>query len=69
LNANDDIRQISNAVFKTTVFEPGGNFSIDYSTGVFSPYKAYIGINIPKNTWGEPTIAEGKASTIQSIVL
>jgi len=69
LNANNDIRQISNVVFKTTVFEPGGNFSIDFTSGKYSPYKAYAGVHVPKNTWGEPTIAEGKDAPIEAVVV
>ncbi|MCO6460143.1 MAG: hypothetical protein J5I59_01965 [Saprospiraceae bacterium] len=69
LNSNDDITQISNIILKTTVFEPGGNFSIDYTTAEYSPYKSYIGINIPKNSWGDATLPENKPSQIKVLMV
>ena len=69
LNDAQDIQQISNVVFKTTVFEQGGNFSIDFTSGTYSPYKAYVGVKLPRNQWDEPTIAEGKNADITSIVV
>lgn len=35
------------AGFTTRIFEPGGNFSIDYSSIPFSPYQRYIGLRVP----------------------
>ena len=69
INPNEDIKQISKVVFKTTVFEPGGNFSIDYTTGTYSPYKTYVGVKLPSNQWGEPTIEEGKNADITGVAL
>ncbi len=37
-----------NAIFFTKAFEKGGNFSVDYYTIPFSPYKGYTGIKLPK---------------------
>ena len=41
------------ASFNTKVFEPGGNFSVDRFSILYSPYKSYVGIDIPKGSlWG-----------------
>ena len=41
------------ASFKTKVFEPGGNFSIDRVSVPFHPYPFYVGIQTPStNRWG-----------------
>ncbi len=69
INTDDEIRQMSNVTFKTTVFEQGGNFSVDYTTGIYSPYKAYTGIAVPLNRWGEPSIPERKAADITTLVV
>lgn len=36
-----------NAVFRTQVFEPGGDFSIDQTSVAVHPYKTYIGVRLP----------------------
>lgn len=36
------------AKFKSKVFEPGGNFSVDRFTLPFHPYKTYVGVKTPK---------------------
>lgn len=35
------------AHFTTRIFEPGGNFSIDYTSIPFSPYNRYVGVRTP----------------------
>lgn len=40
------------ANFITKVFEPGGDFSIDRFSAEYSPYKAYIGMKAPEDTYG-----------------
>ena len=37
-----------NANFTTRVFEPGGDFSINYLNIPYHPYKNYVGIQLPK---------------------
>ncbi len=37
-----------NAAFVTKVYENGGDFSTDVFTKSYSPYKTYVGINVPK---------------------
>jgi len=36
------------ANFTTRVFEPGGDFSIDYFSMPYHPYETYVGIQLPK---------------------
>ncbi len=36
------------AAFKTRVFEKGGDFSVDRYNIMYSPYKTYVGVKIPK---------------------
>lgn len=36
------------ANFTTRIFEPGGNFSIDYFNMPYSPYKQYVGLKVPQ---------------------
>ncbi len=39
--------------FFTKVFEPGGNFSVDYTSVNYAPYKSFTGIRIPEGKmWG-----------------
>ena len=41
------------AFFNTKVYEPGGNFSVDYHSILYSPYESYAGILLPEsNMWG-----------------
>lgn len=41
------------ASFSTKVYEPGGNFSVDYYSIPYSPYKSYAGIRLPESDlWG-----------------
>lgn len=58
-----------NAIFRTRVFEPGGEFSTDYLTLPYSPYPAYTGIEIPNNKYGEPRIEVGQTSPIRFAVV
>jgi len=42
-----------NAFFQGKVYEPGGNFSVDYQSVPYFPYRRYIGIQIPEeNNYG-----------------
>ena len=36
------------AKFNTKVFEPGGNFSVDYFSKPYHPYSTYVGVKTPK---------------------
>ncbi len=44
----DDAPGMLQAVFKTRVFEKGGDFSIDRIKKMYSPYQSYVGVKIPK---------------------
>lgn len=41
------------ASFSTKVYEPGGNFSVDYYSIDYAPYKSFAGIRLPESKmWG-----------------
>ncbi len=48
-----DAPGILKASFSTKVYEPGGNFSVDYNSVDFAPYKSFVGIRLPESKmWG-----------------
>ena len=55
------------AVFTTRVFEKSGDFSIDSYTTTISPYKTYLGINVPEmeDYWGDLYLDKSKTHTIK----
>lgn len=56
LNLNGELPSAMNAYFRGKVFEPGGDFSVDFLTEPVLPYTVYIGMNMvrPKNgSWLE----------------
>jgi alpha-2-macroglobulin len=58
---------ILNADFETTVFEDGGDFSIDRFTIPYYPFNSYVGILIPKNTWNDHIIYTNRVNEISLI--
>ncbi len=48
----------------TTVYEPGGNFSVDNSRLPYDPYAVYAGIRLPEDGWGGKRIAAGSATAV-----
>src|SRR5690606_28473260 len=41
------------ASFSTKVYEPGGNFSVDYHSINYAPYTSFAGMQLPEsNMWG-----------------
>ena len=52
------------AVFKTRVFEKGGNFSTRQQTLPYDPYTAYAGINIPRNKYQRKRLEIGETESI-----
>lgn len=69
LNPNKDVNNLSKLILKTTVMESGGNTSIDYLTSTYSPYDAYVGIQGPKDSWGEPVISTHGDSRFKLVTL
>lgn len=63
--ANQEAPGMLNIVFRSRVFEPGGDFSTDNMSVPYSPYNSYAGIEIPKNTYNEPRIDLGKSAPIR----
>ena len=50
--------------FKMRAFEQGGDFSSDYKTVVYAPYKSFVGVFIPKNKANEKRIDMNTNGTI-----
>ena len=50
--------------FKIRAFEPSGDFSSDYQTLDYSPYKTYVGVNIPLNKMNEKRFDIGKKNIV-----
>lgn len=51
--------------FKIRAFEPSGDFSSDYMAMDYSPFKAYTGVAIPKNKYGEKRLDIGRKTPVQ----
>lgn len=49
------------------VFEPGGNFSIDYASMPYSPYSSYAGIKLPAGEKPFDYLLAGKTHSIQLV--
>ena len=51
--------------FKIRAFEPSGDFSSDYMAMDYSPFKTYVGVSIPKNSYGEKRLDINKNSPVE----
>ena len=67
INPNGNLANFSRVLLKTTVFEQGGNFSTDFTSVSYSPFKTYMGLKLPVNSWGEPVIKENGDNTFQVV--
>jgi len=54
---------------KTIVYEKGGDFSVDYQTLKYSPFQNYVGLQIPKDEYGQNRLEMNKPSKIDLIVV
>ena len=54
---------------KIRAFEPSGDFSSDYQTLDYSPYKTYVGVGIPKDKMGEKRFDIGKKNMVSMVVV
>ncbi|ADR20395.1 hypothetical protein MATR_19860 [Marivirga tractuosa] len=56
-------------VLNGKVFEEGGDFSIHTSSVLYSPYKSYVGINVPsvEENSAKPVLYTGKNNSIQLV--
>jgi hypothetical protein len=52
LSAGHNAPGLLRANFVTRIFEPGGDFSIDRMSVVYSPYNSYVGIKSPEDQYG-----------------
>jgi hypothetical protein len=50
-------------------FEPSGDFSSDYTALDYSPYKTYVGIQIPQNAYGEKRVDVNKNGKISVVMV
>ncbi|EJF52302.1 large extracellular alpha-helical protein [Saprospira grandis DSM 2844] len=57
------------AGFNVRAFESGGDFSVDNFSMPFSPFTAYVGIEIPKDAGGRKTLKVKDGNTINLVVL
>lgn len=53
------------AYFTTRVFEEGGDFSIDRNSVMYSPYKNYVGIKVPKGDQYNGTLVTDKDHIVE----
>jgi len=54
---------------KTTVYEKGGDFSIDFQSIKFSPFIHYVGIQLPKDEYNQNRLDINRASKIDFIAV
>ena len=57
------------ANFKVRAFEAGGDVSVNSFSKKVSPYKAYAGVNIPKNRYGQRRLDVDQPSSIELAAL
>ncbi len=55
--------------FKIRAFEPSGDFSSDYQTLDYSPYKTYVGVNIPLNQMNEKRFDIGRKNIVKVVMV
>ncbi|MEM7572943.1 MAG: MG2 domain-containing protein [Bacteroidota bacterium] len=53
------------AAFKTRVYEPGGNFSVDNISTDYRPYAVLAGLRLPRNRWGGKEMNRNQDNTIE----
>ena len=51
------------------VIEKGGDFSENYTTLEVSPYATYVGLSLPKSSWGSSYLKLGEPSYLDVVVL
>jgi len=57
------------AYFTTKVFESGGDFSIDRTSVIYSPYEEYAGIRVPEGDLYGGTLVTGKDHPVEIVTL
>jgi alpha-2-macroglobulin len=57
------------AYFSTKVFESGGDFSVDRTSVVYSPYSQYAGIRVPKGDLYGGTLVTGRDHAMDIVTL
>ena len=69
LNVGKDAPGMLKATYTTKVFEEGGDFSIDRCSKAYSPFKTYVGIQVPKNKNEDNTLITGKNYKMDIVAL
>ena len=57
------------AAFRTRVYEPGGAFSVDYSSALYQPFSRYVGLRIPKGDRRRGMLLTDTSHSIQLAVV
>ena len=60
---------VLNADFETMVYEQGGDFSVDRFTIPYYPYRSYVGIFTPKNSYNDHILYTNRVNEISLINL
>ncbi|MEM9259819.1 MAG: MG2 domain-containing protein, partial [Bacteroidota bacterium] len=64
-NLGDRLPGLLTASFKTRVFEPGGNFSVDNIRTDYVPYTHLAGLRLPENRWGSHELIIGEETDLE----
>jgi len=64
LPENLDVPGMMQIGLRTRVFEQGGTFSTDNVSIPYAPYATYVGVDIPKNKYGNPRIEIGEQARL-----
>jgi len=55
--------------FRTRVFESGGDFSTDAFSATLSPFRAYTGLKLPQNNYGQKRMDAGSAASLEIVAV
>lgn len=69
VNAGQNAPGMLKAHFTTRVFEKGGDFSIDQSSLVYSPYTHYVGLKVPEGSGYSNQLETGKDHELQFVTV
>ncbi|MEM6397827.1 MAG: MG2 domain-containing protein [Bacteroidota bacterium] len=64
-SVNQELPGPMRAGFKTRVYEPGGNFSVDNISTAYRPYTTLVGVRLPRNRWGGKELDRGRDNAVE----
>lgn len=67
LGDNTNLPGMMSLNFQTKAFEPGGDFSIDNFSVLYSPFEVYTGIKLPKTDYGADRLSWGEKNTLRFV--